>query len=632
MMKQCATLGSSVRVEDHVSTRIDPTELDSLPTAHYLAPTDSRFATLLPPLLSAALLWLSYFPMNWGWLTWVALAPLLALVRSPVRRRWVYLAAWLGGLAFFVPVLQWLRVADYRMYYTWIALALACSLFFPLGMGLIRLLDRRTRLPLIVSVPVVWTALEFLRAHILTGFPWYFLAHAQHDFLAVIQIADVTGAYGVSFLVAAVNALLFELLATRHWFRRLVALPDSAAVSTRFTLACHTGLVLLALGGTLAYGQWRLRQTDFTPGPRLALIQGNLDQRLRIAAKLGDQAAAVMLRHYQRLSNLAAAQRPLADLIVWPETSFPDEWPMVSPGIPASDIPAEWSRAPRDGQEVAHKIGSLWQTNVLLGLNTRVLEADHHAYRYNSGLLIRWDGQKGTLGERYDKIHRVLFGEYVPLVEWLPWLRAFAPYDFDYSIRAGQNMTRFPLGDVRFGMIICYEDTDPCLARQYVRDDEEPPVDLLINISNDGWFNGTSEHEQHLATCRFRAVESRRPVVRSVNMGISALIDSNGRVLAPRTSTPSATTSNNGDEPIQVWEVTPEHGWHDDLPASRWHEFKKVAGVLTVVPPLDRRGSIYAHWGDWLPELCWFVIGAGLLTALTSRRGSHRNQPRFISG
>jgi apolipoprotein N-acyltransferase len=207
------------------------------------------------------------------------------------------------------------------------------------------------------------------------------------------------------------------------------------------------------------------------------------------------------------------------------------------------------------------------------------------ARRYNSALLLQPNGREGP---RYDKMHRVPFGEYVPLRDCLPWMNQFAPYDFDYSIVPGAEFTRFPLGDYTFGVVICYEDTDPYLARQYVRPNRDRPVDFLINISNDGWFNGTSEHEEHLAICRFRAIECRRAVARSVNMGISAVIDGNGRVCA--------------------------------LPAPTWAESKKTAAVLTANIPIDRRTSLYAAWGDWLPWTCWGLIGMGWVYSWVRRR------------
>jgi apolipoprotein N-acyltransferase len=218
----------------------------------------------------------------------------------------------------------------------------------------------------------------------------------------------------------------------------------------------------------------------------------------------------------------------------------------------------------------------------------------------------------GGSGGRYDKIHRVLFGEYVPLRDWLPWMDWFAPYDYDYSVSPGEHLTRFPVSAAaaarpyRFGVIICFEDTDPYLARQYVRSKGgEPAVDFLLNISNDGWFDGTSEHEEHLAICRFRAVECRRAVARAVNMGVSAVIDGSGRVLEP------ASVQHLGG--VQLWEAG--GGRLVAFPGPRWARYKKVSALLTAVIPIDRRTSLYAAWGDWLPWGCWLVLGLGLLRA-----------------
>src|SRR5262249_38284656 len=148
---------------------------------------------------------------------------------------------------------------------------------------LIRFLDRRTFLPLIVTVPVVWTALEFLRSTFAGGFSWYLLAHSQHTFLPVIQIADLTGAYGVSFLIAAVNALLLESLWGRRRVRTWLVSPDETPRWGKIGLLVQGMVVLAALLGTVLYGFWRLGQDRLLPGPRIAMLQGNVDQRIRNA-------------------------------------------------------------------------------------------------------------------------------------------------------------------------------------------------------------------------------------------------------------------------------------------------------------------------------------------------------------
>jgi apolipoprotein N-acyltransferase len=240
-----------------------------------------------------------------------------------------------------------------------------------------------------------------------------------------------------------------------------------------------------------------------------------------------------------------------------------------------------------------------WKTNILVGLNTHYTVEDQTRTRFNSALLIDANGR--PVG-RYDKIHLVPYGEYVPFRSWLPFMNSLSPYDYDYSMTAGAQYTRFPLGDKFFGVVICYEDTDSSLARQYVQAGGQGPVDLLVNITNDGWFDGTSEHEEHLAVSRFRAVETRRSLARAVNMGISAVIDGSGRVLAPQLVQKKDHRSR--------WKLPP--GTSAALPTNRWAEFKKNELVLLASIPIDRRRSLYARWGDWLPWSCWLFLGGAI--------------------
>jgi apolipoprotein N-acyltransferase len=564
---------------------------------------------LVPALLSASLLWLCYFPMNCGWLAWIALVPLLCLVRSPARAWWVYLAAWVGGLVFFFACVQWLRFADDRIliesipflkggHLTWSSLAIYCSLYIPVAVFLLRRLDRRTGWPLTFTLPLVWTALELLRAHVMTGFPWYFLGHTQHEFLALIQVADLGGAYGVSFVVAAVNGLVFEWLFSVSGLRQAFMLSGRNGCCS---LRAQTIGVAALVAGALTYGAVRLAQEDFRDGPRVALVQGNQPQSLRNTNYASDEEIDRILQHsedeFEKLSDEAAATNP--DLIVWPETSYSKRWAQLPDGKPhpLSEIDAKY-------------FVERWKTAVLLGANADNLleekDADGHVrfHQYNAALLL--EPQPEPLVARYNKIHRVPFGEYLPLRDTIPAVKVLSPYgEHDYSIHPGEQLTRFPLGQYRFGVLICYEDSDPFLSRHYVHDgpalfdfldsflsggmygqvpapaDGSPKVDFLVNISNDAWFLGSSEHDQHLAVCRFRAIECRRSVARAVNMGISAVIDGTGRVVA--------------------------------LPGDSWQQSKKVAAVVPYVIPIDQRASVYAMVGDWLPALCWLSILGGIV-------------------
>ena len=551
---------------------------------------------LVLPALTGALLCVSYQPLGWGFLGWVALVPFLFLVRLDARPRQVYLGAYIGGCLFFFLALQWMTVADYRMVYTWIMLATYCAIYFPVALFMIRRLDRTTRWPLTITVPIVWTGLEFIRSFLLTGFAWYYLGHTQHDYLPVIQIADLGGAYAVSFVLAAVNGWLVELLTAVPE----VGLACRQVIDPRLPRR-RLGVAILGLvSATLIYGGFRLNQDSFRPGPRLALLQGNLDQRLRNEAEADPNkalhASQEVLKYYWQLCGLAAAQIPTPDLIVWPETSFPYHWHRLPQDL--NKIPESTKDEARLVQGLLREMAKDSKTSQLFGLNSRVLDDKGEASQYNSALLMSPAGDAVAI---YDKIHPVPFGEYVPLRDWLPFMNRFAPYNFNYGIRIGEKRTRFQLGDYRFGVIICNEDTDPFLARQYGRDHEDgPAVDFLVNISNDGWFDGSSEHGEHLAISRFRAIETRRPIARAVNMGISAVIDSNGRVQKPKEFPVP------GD--AKMWAVVEENNGIPDLAPSNWRDFTKVQGVLITTIPLDNRTSLYAWTGDWLPGGCWLIL------------------------
>ncbi len=571
-------------------------------------------------LSSGWLLWLSFYPVSLGYIFgWFALVPFLLLARAQARPRVLYLCAWLTGLAFFVPTLQWMRVADWRMYFTWIALAGYCSLYMPAALHGIRLLDRR-RIPMVVSVPLIWVALEYVRSFLLTGFAWFYLAHTQHHWLSMIQIADLAGVYGVSLVVAAVNGFLFDCLyqqpEIKTWFgqpeleiHRQYASVELLNRGFLQSLAFRRNLILegmalaLLIVGVFTYGVLRMGDAHFTQGPVVCLLQSNLDQRIRndAAAPENDgRAEHDALEHLSALCFRAAHNHyPKPDLIVWPETSYPAPWFQVSPKFPAERLPAQWRDLEIGIRDRLAGLGSqCLNIPQLIGINSHYLDDHGKHKRYNSAILLN---DKGKVTDRFDKMHRVPFGEYVPLKDWIPFMNYLAPYDYDYSVHEGEHFTRFKAGKHTFGVLVCFEDSDPFLARRYLEDsDDGPPVDFLVNISNDGWFDGTYEHEEHLAVSRFRAVECRRTLVRSANMGISAVIDGNGRVLKQVVYP--------GTEKLPVWVVPDDMVKYPEMPSGDWSKFKQVAGVVKASVPIDRRASLYVVAGDWLPISCWLAL------------------------
>jgi apolipoprotein N-acyltransferase len=566
-----------------------------------------RSRVYLPAILSGLLLYASFFPLNLGFLGWIALVPFLSLVRANARSRRIYMAAFVGGLFCYVPAIQWIRVAHPAMYGAWIFLGIVCSLFLVMTLALIRKLDR-VGVPLWLSAPIGFIAVEYFRSHFPTGytwmemfdarhpigFGWYMVGHTQHDYLQLVQIADITGVYGVTFLVVMLNAVIWSLAERRPEVRWWLRVPGDVPPASRRPSAIAITLLL----ATFAYGVLQTNGNGFPDGPRVALIQGNLEQDIKNLK--GDK----MREHFDKLATQAAHPAPnqqKPDLIVWPETSyvttprgsFTLPWTDVKPGT-LLDIIEERKR--REGFLLMYNNARLdieedareWQIPTLLGWNTVQLESDGKFWTYNSALLI---DAKGKPVARYDKIHLVPLGEYIPFPETFPFLKHFTPNDAEYSCRPGESYTRFPLqvGDktYHFGCLICYEDTDASLARQYVRPGEQN-IDFLVNISNDGWFKGTEEHEQHLAICQLRAIETRRSVVRAVNMGISAIIDPNGKVIA--------------------------------MPGDTWASSKKVEGIVRGSVPIDTRTTLYSRLGDWLPLIGWAVIGGGFILGFVRRR------------
>jgi apolipoprotein N-acyltransferase len=558
-------------------------------------PQIPRSRVYLPAILSGLLLYASFFPLNLGFLAWIALVPFLSLVRANARSRRICLAAFVGGLFCFVPAIQWIRVAHPAMYGAWIFLAIVCSLFLVMTLALIRKLDR-VGVPLWLSAPIAFIAIEYFRSHFPTGytwmemfnarhpigFGWYMIGHTQHDYLQLIQIADITGVYGVTFLVVMFNAVIWSLAERRPEVRAWLRVPGVVAPPSLRPSAIAIGLLL----ATFVYGVIQTNGNNFAEGPRVALIQGNLPQDVK------NTKGREMVEHFGKLATEAAdspsdqGERP--DLIIWPETSFAYGWHDVTPGVDIFKQKLDFQRDFNSRGDLFRDCAYHWRTPMLYGLNTMQVEKDDRLWRYNSALLV---DSKGKPVARYDKIHLVPLGEYVPFPETFPFLKHFTPNDAEYSCRPGENYTRFPLqiGDksYHFGCLICYEDTDASLARQYVRSGEED-VDFLVNISNDGWFNGTEEHEQHLAICRFRAIETRRSVVRAVNMGISAIINPNGEVVAK--------------------------------PGETWASSKKVEGIVRGSVPIDTRTTLYSRCGDWLPLIGWGVIAGGFIVGFVRRR------------
>ena len=570
--------------------------------------------------LTAALLWASFMPLDFSPLAFLAIVPLLLLVRIPQRTRWMYTATACGGMVWMIASLQWMRYGDPTMYPAWLALGAYCGLYVPVFLAVTRTAVHRFRVPMTLAVPVVWAGLEYVRAHLMTGFAWYFLAHTQYAWLDLIQISDLVGAYGVSFLVAMAAAVLAGLIPGEVLVKlRLIPEDQRDQLGTGIARGHVVSVVacLSLFAAALCYGHVRRSQANFQAGPRVALVQGNFVT----SVKHDPAMAGEIYNKHRAMTGMAVRYQP--DIVIWPETMHRDPLKLVEAGMSDADIariggmPQKHVPMFQRGVEATRNLlirgSEESHAAMVIGLETYKLTPGkrHH---YNSAAFLT---PEGGLVNRYDKLHRVPFGEFIPMKDEFPWLIGFTPFSKGFGVDAGEQPAVFEYKGYRGAPIICFEDTVPHVVRRVLNhgeesDDKGRKVDYLINLTNDGWFHGSEELDQHLVTAAFRSVEYRTPMVRAVNTGISAVIDGDGAVVEPRVfvDVDHIVAKNKGKKQDRR-EFTGSNG--------RWS--KSLNAILVHDIPLDNRRSLYLWWGDWFAGTCaLFAICVGLAGWYLRRR------------
>lgn len=490
-------------------------------------------------MVGGLLLWAAFPPLGCWPLAWIAPVFWLMLVDRPVLPgRRPYLVLWIAGLVHWLLLLQGIRLAHWATYFGWVALSMYLAVYLPLFVGLARLAVHRFRWPLIFAAPVVWTALELVRGHLLTGFSLGLLGHSQVTALPVIQIADVAGAYGVSFLVMLVAACLWTTLSAtrrrRAWVAALVA--------------------AISLSAVVGYGLVRTATSGAGGGEaiQVALIQSSAET----VFEYNPQRNREIFHDYRALSLDAARRHPELDLMLWPESVYTANVrellaePGVEPPAALGMKPREFERAVqqwrlafeaknqtlaeeinaaagnRSDQSDQHGSGKPGGISLLVGTDVEAIHGGGTDL-YNTAMLL---DPAGAVEGRYFKMHPVMFGEYVPLGAWFPWLYDLTP--LGQGLTAGQQPQCFEVGGVRLAPSICFECTVPHLIRRQflkLQSDGTPP-DVLVSVTNDGWFHGSAILDLHLTCAVFRAVEHRRPMLIAANTGISAHVNANGVV------------------------------------------------------------------------------------------------------
>ena len=437
-------------------------------------------------------------PWDLGPLAFLGLVPLFLALEgtSPGQAAWLGYA---GGLSFYLAAIWWVinTMTTYGrmpLVLSLVALLLLCGVLAGYTAAFAWLLvagQRWLHLPRAI-VPLVaaglWTALEFLRTYLFSGFPWALLGYSQYQQPTIRLLASAVGVYGISGLLVLVNAALAGLLA---WTWR----PRGEA--GRFCeVLVPLGLAAVAVLSTVGYA--RLLWRDPTGGTpiRVALLQGNIDQSL----KWDRGYQTTNLDIYERLTRGAVAEKPA--LIVWPETAVPF-----------------FLRRESELTLRVHRLAA--ETGIPMLVGSPDLGDD--GFLYNAAFLLGGDGR--ILG-RYDKRHLVPFGEYVPLRWLFFFLDKLVVGIGDFG--RGRAATVFSLDGARFSVMICYEIIFPGEVRQFVREGAQ----FLVNITNDAWFGRSGAPSQHLAMAAMRAVENGTYLVRAANTGVTAVVAPTGEILA----------------------------------------------------------------------------------------------------
>ncbi len=450
----------------------------------------------LLPGLSGILLALSFPDFDLEWLAWIALIPFLWSLRGTAPSRAAFLG-FVSGFTFFLGTLYWIFnvLTQYGHLPTSIGIFLLIllisylALFFSAFAFLVRWVREKSEIPIILYAPLLWVSLEYIRGFLLSGFPWVLFGYSQYRNFFIVQIADVTGVYGVSFILILVNTALYQ--AARDWLDR------NRKQSVRQVIAAGLVVVLAAVYGSVQISRDTSEQGTGVP-LNVALIQGNIRQDIKWEPQFQEETVRIYTRETRKVKTCTP------DLVIWPETAAP--FFFQTPGVLQARV-----------LELTREMGS----PLLLGSPAFQRRGSRIDY-YNSAFFL--SPGKGITG-RYDKIHLVPFGEYAPLAGILGFTRDIIGAIGDFT--SGESFKIFSLPQGKFGVLICYEAIFPDLTRQFVKEGAH----FLVNITNDAWFGRTSAPHQHLAMVTLRAVENSVPIVRGANTGISAIIHSDGRVV-----------------------------------------------------------------------------------------------------
>lgn len=582
------------------------------------------------PLLAAFLMWAAFKPIGIGLLIFPAAFCWLIMAAWPGQLpRHSYKLLYIGSFIAWLALLQGIRLAYWPLYLGWVALAFYVAFYIPLFVFSTRYLIFRWRWPLAIAAPVVWTGCELLRCYVMTGFGGCLLSHAMARHPMAIQLASHIGPHLLSGFYVFVAATVLDFCRMNTFFRTRIwsasdnivpfashldrVIPgtelspsDETTIvpanrsMTKIELVLQSCIIVVATIFSIAlYYQGRSIEANGKPLLKVGLIQENAETRFEI----NEERAANSYARYRDLTAQAGKANPDLDLLVWPESIYSlrfvyfdwDGQPLPNAYAP---FVGEMRTAFEDAKAIQRMhIGNVRQLQRIAGggglpnmnppaqsanaappnLPALLLGASLHRIRktgfhaYNSAVF-----QPKNAGpiEFYDKRKLVMFGEYIPFARNFPEVYEKLRM---MELSVGRQWIAFDVNDVKIAPSICFEDMLPQAMQDQTatlsRSGDTP--DILINVTNDGWFRGSSMLDHHFACAIFSAVENRRPMLVSANTGISGWISGNGQVVA--------------------------------------ESEKLEASVIVAKPTADARWGLWQSVGDWPARACAAVVVATLL-------------------
>ncbi len=511
----------------------------------------------LPPQDFAPLAWL----VGLFW-TWASLQE--EARRLPLRK------LWLVGFVFWCVTLHWLRFPHPATGLGGLVLAAYLACYFPAIFWFTRQLTQ-WGLPLVLTLSTVFTALEYARAHVLTGFTMANLCHTQYRWTELIQISDLAGGYLVTWLLVFVGSSV----GYATWQR----LREKSG----WWLAAALMAVALTLGYGGRVGDKRLSQQ----AEKIALIQGSMDSRFDITD--WQAQANTILRQHMDLSLQASREHGPLAAIVWPESMFPypqanlaEDVGTVEQGGWEQPFPLDELRRQIEYQrDYARQMAETLDTEWIFNATRYVYDVSGEEIRYNTVFHV---DRSGEIQGHYDKMHLVMFGEYVPGGTWFPAVYSLPGMPLSGGLSSGEQPAVLRIGKAAAAVNICFESILPHLVRRQLRELQaagESP-NLILNVTNDGWFRGSSALDLHFVCSVFRAVEFGRSVLIAANTGFSGEISPYGKIVSR---------------------------------AKRY-----APDIVIATPELSTRQTLYLQYGDLFAGLCLLVTLLAVPRALIQRR------------